>query len=92
MYSNKVINYQTTNPIKIKSLEELQADAKKRNDAEADKLCNNIKLCCGWSCCLGLFCWAIAIIIKTTFFFTPYEKNAHSILILEEVLTSSGSN
>ena len=37
MYSNKVLNYQTTNPIKIKSLEELQADAKKRNDAEADK-------------------------------------------------------
>jgi hypothetical protein len=35
--------------IKVKSLEELQNEARIRNDKKADELCKNIGLCIGWS-------------------------------------------
>ena len=75
----------------MKSLEELQADARKRNDAEVERICNNIKLCCGWSCVLGLFCYAIILIISISL--QDYNKNSYnSVLIVEEAIISSGSN
>ena len=89
MYSNKVLNNQTSKPTKIKSLEELQSDAKKRNDAEAERICNNIKLCCGWSLVLGLFCYLIVLIISISL--NDYDKN-NSVLIVEKENINSGSN
>lgn len=73
----------------MKSLEELQADARKRNDAEAERICNNIKLCCGWSLVLGLFCYIIILII--TISLKDYDTN-NSVLIVEEAMINSGSN
>ena len=71
----------------MKSLEELQVDARKRNDAEAERICNNIKLCCGWSLVLGLFCYLTILIISISL--NDYNN---SILIFEEGIINSGSN
>ena len=73
----------------MKSLEELQADARKRNDTEAERICNNIKLCCGWSLVLGLFCYIIILIISTSLH--DYDTN-NSVLIVEDAMINSGSN
>ena len=72
----------------MKSLEELQ-EARKRNDAEAERICNNIKLCCGWSIVLGLFVYLIILIISILTNDFNYNKS-NSILVLED--DSSNTN
>ncbi len=49
--------------IKVKSLEELQIDARIRNDKKADELCKNIGLCIGWSIVLFIILYVIILII-----------------------------
>jgi len=73
----------------IKSLEEMQEDARKKNIEDADKLCKNICLCIGWSSILLGFCYLIIMIIVICL--TDTEKS-NSILIVEEAITSSNSN
>ena len=51
----------------MKTLDELQADAKLRNDKELERICNNIKLCVGWSSVIGLFCYIFIIILFKDF-------------------------
>ena len=73
----------------MKSLEELQADARKRNDAEPVRICNNIKLCWGWSIVFGLFCYIIILIISTSLH--DYDINNY-VLIVEDAMINAGSN
>ena len=73
----------------MKSLEEMQEDARKKNIEDADKLCKNICLCIGWSSILLGFCYLIIMIIVISL--TDTEKS-NSILIVEEAIISSNSN
>lgn len=73
----------------MKSLEEMQEDARKKNIEDADKLCKNICLCIGWSSILLGFCYLIIMFIVISL--TDTEKS-NSILIVEEAIISSNSN
>jgi len=73
----------------MKSLEEMQEDARKKNLEEADKLCKNICLCVGWSSILLGFCYLIIMIIVVSI---NAPKKSNSILIVEEAIISSNSN
>jgi hypothetical protein len=83
------------NPIKSKSLEELQEATRKRNQVEADRLCKNICLCIGWSFVLFFICYLIifSIIMKIHEFDTNCsdKKRCEEFMIIEEYSGSEGN-
>tara|TARA_B110000305_G_C18834019_1_gene357071 strand:- start:184 stop:405 length:222 start_codon:yes stop_codon:yes gene_type:complete len=70
----------------MKTLEEMQADARKKNDAEADRLCKKCQLCIGWCTVICLFIWSFTLIIKISF--TDFDNHNGKSLIIEEFFGS----
>jgi hypothetical protein len=86
------------NPVEMrvgKSLEELQGESRKRNLAEADRLCKNICLCIGWSFVLMMLFYLIITIFIITLFDTqgcPGDKRCNEFMIIEDYYSGSAGN
>jgi len=70
----------------MKTLEEMQLDARKKNDAEADRLCKNCQLWIGWCTVICLFIWLFVLIGKISF--TDHDNHKGESLIIEEYFGS----
>jgi hypothetical protein len=70
----------------MKTLEEMKSDARKNNDAEADRLCKNCQLLIGWCTVLLLFIWLFVLIDKISF--TNHDNHIGELLIIEEYFGS----
>ena len=81
----------STSVYPMKSLEEMQRDAKIRNDAEAEKLCKICFIIFSWLMCFSIFLWCISIIITSGVFFKDKDINKNQINIIENYLIGSGS-
>ncbi len=74
------------NQINPLSLEELQNNARIKNDEELDKLCNNICICMGWISFLTILFYIIMIIILSR---QNISNNDQNLYIIEEYLSSN---
>ena len=73
----------------LKSLEEMQEDNRKKNQVEADILCQNICLCIGWISLLGGLCYIVIMIIVIELSKTDRYNSG---LIVEKAYTGSYDN
>ena len=73
------------NQINPLSLEELQNNARIKNDEELDKLCNNICICMGWITFLTILFYIIMIILLRQ----NISNNDQNLYIIEEYLSSN---
>ena len=77
----------------VKSMKEMQEDARKKNNEEADRLCKNCCLCVGWSGIFIFICYVIIFVIMTfiSSLLGKGNKEDEQLLIIEGYL-GSGSN
>ena len=79
MYSNNVYP--------LKTLEEMQRDAMKRNNEEADRLCKNCFLFIGWISILIFICYVMIFVI-VTLISSQFGEGNEQLVIIEEYLGS----
>ena len=82
MYANNVYP--------LKTLEEMQRDAMKRNNEEADRICKNCFLFIGWSGILIFICYVLIFVI-VTLINTQFGGGNEQLVIIEEYFTGSMS-